>query len=521
MSFLEPANIARVPVAWKVFQDVKVWFEEAVFGHRIWARQTPWVLFLEFLNVAQAQPEEGRVMFDAAAPDVAQPYRLRYRMGLRNILFAHNDLFEIAREPFDDETKWSLWLESMASAEAAPPEGFHYLRQRFKSFRDFADLVALVRQTTLEGTANLRWSSRFIFPFGVNALFTDAVVGRNGPARDYINFGRTGELLYYMLSRSGRGAELGPYFEAFFSKDQPKNALAARLCADSDERSGQEMAGNSFLPYKTHPAFDRLADDWLSILRLNLPAQDAFAYLAPMASLHVMLFHLETAAAYSRQADRPSLVCEIIAPRRELVRQRSIASFNTNDALVRHALTTGADQLFEGLATELADLDLTPEEYLDQMRDRLVARSSFEIDDPKVRTVEDLRAAFDDAVETKLEDSTGYVHSAYGRYIGLVSRRGTNRHRYAPTDEFMKMLVMARVSRRMELSRFLEDLFGHFGLVFGPEEAQCALSSPEFDHASFAKNRDRLEARLASMGLLKRLSDGCAYVINPLGSGQP
>ena len=518
MTFLDPVNIVRVPSGWKVFQDVKVWFEEAVFGHRIWARQNPWLLFLEFLNVAEAQTGEGRVLFSPAAPDVAQPYRLRYRMGLRTILFAHNDLFEIAREGFDDDAKWTLWLESMASAQGAPPEGFGYLKERFRSFREFADLVALIRQTTLEGTANLRWSSRFIFPFGVNALYTDATVGKAGPARDYINFGRTGELLYYMVSRSGRGEALRPYFEAFLAKDQPKNALAVRLCAESDERPGQEMLGNSFLPYRTHPAFERLADDWLAILALELPAQDAFAYLAPLASLHVMLFQLETAAALSGRADRPSLVCEIIAPRRELVRQRSIASYNTNDALIRLAMSETSDQLFDGLAPDKTDPDLTADEALDHMKNQLLARSSFEPDEQRIRTPEDLRAAFDDAVETKLDDSSGNVHSAYGRYIGLVSRRGTNRYRYAPTDEFMKMAVMARVHRRMELSRFLEELYRAYGLVFGPEEAQLALPAQDFDHASFAKNRDRLEARLSSMGLLKRLSDGCAYVINPLGS---
>ncbi|WGM45839.1 hypothetical protein KOAAANKH_00703 [Brevundimonas sp. NIBR10] len=519
MTFLDENNVARVPATWRVFKEVSVWFEEALFGHRIWARQTPWLLFLEFLNVADAQAREGREMFTPAEPDVPQPYQLRYRMGLRNILYANGDLFDIAREGWDDEAKWTKWLADMSGADTAPAETYGYLRKNFKYFRDFADLVALVRQTTLEGSGNVRWSSRFIFPFGINALFTDAIIGRNGPGRDYGNFGRTGEILYYMVSRARRGGELRPYFENFFAPDQPKNKLAALLCAPSDDRCGQEMLGNSFLPYRQHPAFDRLVEDWLSVIALDLPAQDAFAYLAPLASLHVMLYHLETAASQAGAETRPSLVCEIIAPRRGLVRQRSIASFNTNDALVRQAVNGQAERLFASFETELAkDEVASEEERLDQVRGLLLDQSNFETDDPKARTLDGLRNAFEDAVETKLDNSAGRVHSAYGRYVGLVSKRGTNRYRYAPNDDFMKMLVVTRVKTQTEFSRFLDDLYAHAGLVFGPEEARAALAPADFDHASFAKNRDRLEARLASMGLLKRLSDGCAYVVNPLAT---
>ncbi len=96
-----------------------------------------------------------------------------------------------------------------------------------------------------------------------------------------------------------------------------------------------------------------------------------------------------------------------------------------------------------------------------------------------------------------------------------MSRRGTNRNRYAPTDELLKTLVIARVSRRAELGKFLADLYNHYGLVFGPEEARTALKPFDFNEGGFGKNRERLEARLGSMGLLKRLSDGCAYVLNP------
>jgi hypothetical protein len=107
------------------------------------------------------------------------------------------------------------------------------------------------------------------------------------------------------------------------------------------------------------------------------------------------------------------------------------------------------------------------------------------------------------------------VHLSYGKGIGLVSSRGTTRNRYAPTDELLKTLVMARVPGRIEFGKFLADLHIHYGLVFGPVEAKQALAEADFDDTSFERNRSRLEGRLSSMGLLKRLSDACAYVINP------
>ena len=41
------------------------------------------------------------------------------------------------------------------------------------------------------------------------------------------------------------------------------------------------------------------------------------------------------------------------------------------------------------------------------------------------------------------------------------------------------------------------------------------LASNDFDKKAFQANSQRLEQRLFSLGLLRRLSDGCAYIINP------
>lgn len=517
MSFLEPSNVGQVPANSRAFEDVKLWVEEAIFGHRLWARQNPWLLFLEFLNVAEAHHREGR-LFASTDPVTESPYTLRWRMGLRSLLFDNSALAELAEERLDDDSLWRLWMEGMERAAAPPPEGFAYLKERFPRFQDFVELVSLVRQTTLETTNNPRWSSRFIFPFGMNAIYSDAVVNQRTPHRNYNVFGRTGELLYLMISRAEGAQALKPHFEALFDPQLPKNRLIGLLCAETDHRAPLEMAGNSFLPYRRHPAYDRLVEDWTAVFALGLPGQDAYAHLAPLATLHVLLFELETAAAILGRP-RPSLICEIIAPRRELVRQRSIASYFDNDALSRQAAETYAESILAGEDWEEVKNEQLPEsERLEQAEALLKRAFSFAPKELHVATVDDLLQQFRQALEAKHDENWSAVHSSYGRAIGLVSRRGTNRNRYAPTDDLLKTLVIARVPRRVEFGKFLAEVYAHYGLVFGPVEAEIALHEASFDASSFERNRERLEARLGSMGLLKRLSDGCAYIENPFAS---
>ena len=49
----------------------------------------------------------------------------------------------------------------------------------------------------------------------------------------------------------------------------------------------------------------------------------------------------------------------------------------------------------------------------------------------------------------------------------------------------------------------------------GEREAEKVLPPEDMDKKPFQANALRLEYRLSSLGLLKRLSDACAYVENP------
>ncbi|MDG2991983.1 hypothetical protein L3556_13725 [Candidatus Synechococcus calcipolaris G9] len=57
-----------------------------------------------------------------------------------------------------------------------------------------------------------------------------------------------------------------------------------------------------------------------------------------------------------------------------------------------------------------------------------------------------------------------------------------------------------------------------YGFVIGDRQATELINSGDADRKDFETNAKRLERRLASIGLLKRLSDACAYVQNPFAS---
>jgi len=87
--------------------------------------------------------------------------------------------------------------------------------------------------------------------------------------------------------------------------------------------------------------------------------------------------------------------------------------------------------------------------------------------------------------------------------------------RYAPTDRLLKTLVVACVDNRIEFKDFLTRLHERYGIVIGDAQARPFVDAGTADQEDFSDNAHRLEERLASLGLLRRLSDSCAYVENP------
>lgn len=497
------------------YRDNNMWVDEQIWGHRLWDSESPWLLFLEFLNAAEASLRSGQLFTNGGERLVFTPYR---RLHLRNILFNNEILAQILQRYPESKSAWVAWLDWMSTnAKGLIIRDFSYLKERFHSFQQFASLVNILRGSSVESESNRRWSSRFVFPFGTNALYEDLNVSPAGKvSREYINFGRTGELLYLMLCRSTRTSELSSRFSVLLSGDNKWNKLLALFQPDSHE--DQQTRANTFLPYSTHPVFELLAEDWLHVLSLELPGFDAFPHLVTLAAFHVMLYQLWVSSAL---VSKPlSFICEVVAPRKTLVRELSASSYQDNGLLSQKAveaylagITTserwhraksqpGAFASCKAILEEAVRWPNDPEDYDG-------------CSEPEALVAELRKSAV-----ARHRQHVASVHRQYGREVGLVSKRGTNRLRYAPTDALLKTLVLANVSQRMEYKGFLALLFARYGFVFGEREAEQVFSREDFDKKAFQTNSQRLEQRLSSLGMLRRLSDACAYVQNPLARGQ-
>jgi hypothetical protein len=404
-------------------------------------------------------------------------------------------------------------------AQAVPNRDFSYLRKKFRWFKEFASLVRILRGSVVESETNRRWTSRFVFPFGRNALYEDLNMSPSGNAgRDYINFGRTGELLYMMLCRSSLSGDLRGHVSTMLAGRNPWNSLVKLFEPEYDE--DRKSRSQSYLPYRRHPTFDRLAEDWLRIFELRLPGFDAYPHLVNLGALHVVLYQLHVACAYQPGGGVPHFICEVVAPRKTLIRELSAVNFQSNDRLTEEAVERFLRCISESDEWKQA---ATGSNAFSDCKRLLEDRIYWPDEPDDYNGPSDPDALFKHLRSRALErhrQHVGDVHRSYGREIGLVSKRGTNKFRYAPTDALLRALVLANVPQRMEFKEFLAHIRGRYGFVFDDRSAEQVLPSDACDKNAFRANAQRLELRLASLGLLRRLSDACAYVLNPFSSGQ-
>jgi hypothetical protein len=207
-----------------------------------------------------------------------------------------------------------------------------------------------------------------------------------------------------------------------------------------------------------------------------------------------------------------SLVCEVVAPKKTLVREISSDLYQENNLLPARAV-----EAF------IAKIEMSAE-WQQALKENGAFAKCKAILQEHVRWGEDYQGLLDpqtliaslrEAAMKRHRQHVANIHRNYGKAIGLISTRGAIKLRYAPTDALLKTLIFANVEDRLELHQFLKRLHQRYGLVFGDKDAEQMLPKDEFDKKAFQANSRRLEQRLASVGLLKRLSDGCAYVINP------
>src|SRR3546814_16689907 len=82
-----------------------MWVDEQIWGHRLWDSTAPWLIFLEFLGVAEACDRDGKLLDDRGTPYPLN-FRPARRMYARNILYNSEFLGRIATRGGNDGAAW-------------------------------------------------------------------------------------------------------------------------------------------------------------------------------------------------------------------------------------------------------------------------------------------------------------------------------------------------------------------------------------------------------------------------------
>ncbi|MEG3437733.1 hypothetical protein V0288_11440 [Pannus brasiliensis CCIBt3594] len=536
-------------------KETQMWVDEAIWGHRLYDEQTPWLTLLEFFGIVQTELEAGRAFVEEQYNQLE--YASYTRLYLRNILFNNPCLEAVNAEFSTEEERWQEWLTLMINnCGGINNPDFSYLRQRFTTFRNFLEVVRFLQSNAIEGDSNKRWSSKFVFPYGVDCLYEDLRVTPNGYNNDRRFFARTGELLYLMISRSSQKSEILTHLQTIGiinNKSSKWNKLVAILQPDSDKKTRNKNSNPPYLPYKTLTEFDNLANDWLNLFNCQLPDYDSLPHLVTITGLHLVIYLLKRAKAVLNNQDDSrfineavlinqnepkfipqivnaqdnpqdsptfTFVLEIVAPKKTIIRDLASDSFLNNNNLSTQAvehyirrlsqLSKWQNCLNSGNSTDA--LDILTEEF---------CLSDESVNEIKASSPEILLDNLSEKAITRHKQHVGKFHGNWTKEIGLASSRGSRRNRYAPTDSLLKTLVLCCVPQRMEFQEFLETLYRKYGFIIGEKQAIVKRLTSLADQEAFSDNAERLEQRLASLGLLKRLSDACAYIINPYTVEKP
>jgi hypothetical protein len=491
--------------------------DENIWGHRLYDEQLPHLTVLEFLGVLGSnldrplrphQEQGGLVMF--------KPQR---QIRLRGLLFNNPYVESIAGSAASDDEKWKQWLERFALGATGNGDGdMSYLRVSFTSFNDFAKAIELLRSSSFESRSNKRWSSKFVFPFGPDALYEDlAIDSRGRMSNDRRFFARTGELLYLMLTRAQRGAELGDILaKRLFDYEAPMNRLARAL--QGEPQNADDPRPSGYLPEASNKRFDQICEDWLSILAKDMPIYDALEHLIAITGLNMLLYFLERAKLVAGDDEPVEIVCEIVSKQRTKVRALSGDSYQFNQGLSAKAVRVQVESIrldADWMAAAAAEF---PEaERLNLMRERFQwpPADGKGDEDYSNKNPDELLAKLTENALARHSQHVGKIHAAWSRAIGLSSRRLSRRTRYAPNDRLLKSIVLTIVEDRMQFDEFLAEAKCRYGLVVGDAEGVHMVDAKLVDQEELSENRNNLEARLVGLGLVRRLSDSCSFVENP------
>ena len=493
---------------------IEIWLEQQVWGHRLYNDQTPWLLLLEAVGLMAFRAGDqncGTQVFPGVSDTHENMrYELKAAKRLRQILFSDRNIDEIANgQAVSDAVLWSRWF---ASAGATSEVDFGYLKARFVKFSSFRNAVTLLRGSEIEPQRKRRLTSRHLAPRGPAMLSADYGEGRRrsaGVDKDRRFFARGGELLFLMLNRSGHSEALETLVKRrLLSRHSRWNRLAEHL-APPEQENPVAFENIGYLPLPFHPAYGVLGRDWVSLLSLaSLPDDHLSEPLMRLSALAIVRYIVERAAEVLGEG-RPLMPIDTRGPNTAGLRKLSRDAFARHRDMTRKVIERVTDDFVASEAWKRACKQPNPTKAALEL---IEARFGFEPKEMGSRTLGALPQAIKEAALDNHNEHLGLVMGFYAEHIGLAARRGSSRW-YVLSDPMLEAIVLGNVADPMEYEAFLETLHVRYGFVIGTEVAGRCYTNVNYQQVK--ANQKHLEERLRMLGLLKRLSDDCAFVVNP------
>lgn len=515
-------SAVRLPPPPNVLENSDMRVQELIHGHRFMQEQEPFMIVLETLAVCAAT-SLGSVQ---ARPDAHETihYALPHRRKMRFLLFQDRHLEQVVEDTaIPDHEKWQEWKKRVntqfGEGQREPGAGmmhdaFAYLDDRFsRDINALHQAVRLLQSRELDVMHNRRWTSRFLAVTGPDMICTDMREARGSWSADRRFFGRGGELVYLMLNRSSLALQLSELInKRLLSENDPINRIAHALSDSADTGASNTQIG--YLPHLTLPAYDRLAEDWLNVLKCErLPEGHLFEPLFRITGLNLVVYLAERAQD-EVGAPRPvPIVADLTDGGNQQLREEAKVHLNLHRDAANRAVKAFVERVLGGcdrwkMAQERSDPGLAKQ----ALRDRFGFTKGEDKRGNAATPAQQLEAFIEHATQRDKNNIYKYL-LPLAKASGLATSRQRVGPWFALDDGMLFALVLSNVNHTIELRDFVAELYRRYGLVIGPEEAREAFGRINVE--KYEANLAALEARMTRLALTQRLSDDCAFVTNP------
>ena len=500
----------------------KMRVQEEMYGHRLNTDQEGYMILLEALTVINEVPLGTKIPDPKSFSHERIHYTLPYKQRIRYLLFKDQHLAKIINDPLEaKDRKWEIWKDktkqyfrSLSSLE----DHFHYLDEQFDDLDELLQAVRLIQSMELDVMNKRRWTSKFLCITGPDMIIPDFRCEANGNwSIDRRFFGRGGELVYLMLNRSDQCEEVQNIVQKrLFGSNDPYNKIAKSLSPpDSFGTSNTEIG---YLPCIKHESYNRLAKAWINILEQELlSGSHFFDPLFRITGLNLFLYLSERAKEITDSPYVEPILIDLTNGTNYELRQAAKNNLNLHRILQNDAVKSFITNKIESdndweTACFLKD-GIKAAEVINKLFDYNVDNKSYD----GLSHDEVLKSFINKAQRRNHNNAHRYILSL-SKQIGLCTSRGSLGTWFAMDDLMIIALVMAEVVDTVELGEFLAKIYNTYNLVIGPTEARKAYSKIPISNKCFEENLTAMEKRMTKLALTKRLSDDCAFVINPFRS---